>query len=74
MEHKKEYYAGLSGVTQRGSWKFWILYMLKAVEVTANITYQKINDIIMAKDAILEAVIEDNNFIRPESFVNFLFT
>ncbi|MEJ2884804.1 Fic family protein [Pedobacter sp. GR22-6] len=74
MEHKEDYYAGLSGVTQRGNWKTWILYMLKAVEVTSNITYQKINDIIMAKDAILDAVIEDSNFIRPESFVDFLFT
>jgi len=74
MEHKEDYYEGLSGITQRGNWKQWILYMLKAVEVTANITYQKINDIITAKDAILAAVIEEDTLIRPESFVDFLFT
>lgn len=74
MEHKEEYYAGLAGITQRGNWKNWILYMLKAIEVTSNITYQKINDIMLAKDAILEAVVEEGNVIRPESLVDFLFT
>jgi len=40
--------------------------MLKAVEVTANIIYYKINDIISAKDAILEAIIDDKEISRPE--------
>jgi len=74
MENKEDYYTGLSGVTQRGNWKNWILYILKAVEVTSNITYGKINDIIATKDAILEAVIEEDAIIRPESLVNALFT
>lgn len=74
MEHKDEYYDGLSGITQRGNWKTWLLYILKAVEVTANLTYNKINDIISAKEAILEAIISDGNISRPESLVNALFT
>jgi len=40
--------------------------MLKAVEVTANITYDKINDILAAKDAILEAIEEDMDIQRPD--------
>jgi len=52
MDNKEDYYAGLAGVTQRGSWKNWLLYMLRAVEVTSNITYDKINDIAGAKDTI----------------------
>jgi hypothetical protein len=51
-----------------------MVYMLKAVEVTANITYYKINDIISAKDAILEAIMDDNEISRPESLVDALFT
>jgi len=74
MEHKEEYYAGLAGVTQRGGWKNWLLYILKAVEVTSNLTYNKINDILLAKEAILDAIIEDGNIARPESMVNALFT
>lgn len=54
MDHKEDYYSGLMGVSQRGSWKTWILYMLRAVEVTSNITYQKINDILSSKESMLD--------------------
>ncbi len=74
LENKEDYYAGLSGITQRGSWKNWLLYMLKAVEITSNLTYNKINDIIAAKDAILSAVAADTDIQRPESLVNAIFT
>jgi len=74
MDNKEDYYAGLSGVTQRGNWKAWLLYMLKAIEVTSNLTYDKINDIIGTKDAILKAIIDDTDIARPETLVNALFT
>lgn len=74
MENKEEYYEGLSGVTQRGDWKRWILYMLKAVTVTADLTYTKINDIIAAKDAILSAIVDMGDIMRPELLVEALFT
>lgn len=32
ITHKDDYYYHLAGVTQRGQWKPWILYMLDAVE------------------------------------------
>lgn len=74
LDHKSDYYSGLSGVSQRGSWKKWLLFMLKAVEVTANLTYDKINDIIAAKDAILDTIVKDTSIARPESLVSALFT
>ena len=74
MEHKEDYYAGLSGITQRGDWKEWLLFMLKTVEATSNLTYDKINDIIAAKDGILSVIANDTNIARPESLVNALFT
>lgn len=74
IEHKEDYYAGLAGVTQRGSWKNWLLYMLKAVETTANLTYDKINEIIVAKEAILDAIIKQTDIARPESLLNAIFT
>jgi Fic family protein len=74
MSHKDQYYDGLAGVTQRASWKNWILFMLKAVESTANLTFDKINDILATKDAILSAIIDNTQITRPESLVAALFT
>lgn len=74
IEHKEEYYSGLSGITQRGNWKEWLIYMLKAVEATSNNTYDKINDIIAARDAILEAISVDKEILRPDSLAGAIFT
>lgn len=74
IDNKDTYYSGLAGVTQRADWKTWILYMLKAVEFTANITYEKINDIINAKEAIVKAIIEETKMSRPEQLTNMIFT
>ncbi|HEY9007769.1 MAG TPA: Fic/DOC family N-terminal domain-containing protein [Ohtaekwangia sp.] len=52
--HKDEYYFTLSGVTQRGSWKNWVLYMLDAVEQTARLTNRLIHEIITQMEATLE--------------------
>lgn len=74
VDHKDDYYTYLAGVSQRGDWKPWLLYMLKAVEVTSSITYNKINDIVAAKDAILQAIATDTQISRPEQLVNVIFT
>jgi Fic family protein len=74
MDHKSDYYALLAGVSQRGDWKSWILYMLRAVETTAALTYTKINDLVAAKDAIMQVVLADTQMERPEQLVNMLFT
>lgn len=44
-ENKSEYYKLLNQVNQNDEWENWIIYMLKAVEVTANKTVEKINSI-----------------------------
>jgi len=74
VEHKQEYYACLSGVSQRGDWRHWLLYMLRAVESTATLTYHKINDIVATKEAILQAVVSETTIDRPEQLVHLLFT
>lgn len=73
IENKEEYYKRLSAVTQQGDWKNWILYMLCAIENTATITYNKINDIISTKDAILSAVESDTDIRRPEQIIEMIF-
>ncbi|MGN7203127.1 Fic family protein [Pedobacter sp. SAFR-022] len=53
MTHKDDYYHHLSGVTQRGAWKPWILYMLEAVEKTAELTNQLVISITSQMEATL---------------------
>lgn len=50
INNKDDYYYYLSGVTQRGDWKRWLLFMLDAVEKTAVYTRNLITDIIDQMD------------------------
>jgi Fic family protein len=63
LQYKEDYYTGLQGVSQRGNWNNWIIFMLKAIKVTATLAYQKINEITEAKTAITE-------HLRNEKFKN----
>lgn len=54
IENKDEYYYCLGAVTQQGSWKRWILFMLTAVEETSRNTNRMINEIINQMAATLE--------------------
>lgn len=74
LEHKQDYYEGLSGVSQRGDWKSWILYMLKAVEWTSHLTLRKVNDIISSKGEILEVITSETTIRRPEDLTDAIFT
>ncbi|MBX3164518.1 MAG: Fic family protein [Bacteroidetes bacterium] len=49
--HKDDYYHRLAGVTQRGAWKPWLLFMLNAVEATAQHSNQKIDEILAQMEA-----------------------
>jgi Fic family protein len=51
--NKDEYYFNLAAITQRGSWKPWIMYMLDAVEKTSSHTNDLINDIVTQINATL---------------------
>ena len=75
LDNKDDYYSCLMGVSQRGNWKNWLLFMLRAIENTSNITFHKINEIVSVKDSILEFVRKDDRkFRNPERLIEFLFT
>jgi len=42
IDQKGEYYRLLRAVTESGGWEAWVLYMLEAVEATAQMTLQRI--------------------------------
>jgi Fic family protein len=73
IDHKDDYYSLLARVTQRAMWQPWILFMLKAVEFTANLTFYKINDILAAKDAIMHTIEAETKIRKPEQLVQMLF-
>jgi len=75
IQHKENYYKGLMGVSQRGDWKTWIMYMLDSIEQTANDTYNKINEIVASKEAILSFIqTEAKSIKKKEELVNILFS
>jgi len=75
LDHKNDYYSGLMGVSQRGDWKNWLLFMLRAIENTSNQTFDKINDIVSAEDSILEHIKKEDPKLRnPEDLIGVLFT
>ncbi len=74
MEHKDEYYDLLAGVSQRGDWQSWILYILRAVEYTSSLTFQKISDILVAKDDILEMIKRETSIRKAEDLTEALFS
>lgn len=54
INNKSDYYFNLGAVTQMGSWKNWILFMLDAVENTSALTNNLINDILEQMDSTLK--------------------
>jgi Fic family protein len=74
IDHKNDYYSHLASVTQRAMWERWILFMLKAVEETSNLTFNKINDILSAKEGIMKAIDEETKIRKPEQLIQMIFT
>lgn len=50
IKNKSLYYKLLKGVTAKGMWHEWIMYMLQAVSQTAGLTLNKISNIQQLKD------------------------
>ena len=65
---------GLMGITQRGDWETWVLYMLKALEVTSHITYNKINDIYTVMNSIRQVIAAQTDIRQPEKMIEAIFT
>lgn len=74
IENKNDYYSALAGISQRADWKTWLLFMLKAIESTSYLTYEKINRIISSRDAIMQAIEQVKEIRRPEQLIQLIFT
>lgn len=74
MRNKEEYYETLAGVSQHGDWENWLMYMLRAIESTAQLTYRKVNDIIDTKESLLHVMQERTSIRRPEQLTEAIFS
>ncbi len=62
IEHKNHYYRLLREVTETGAWEPWILYVLRAVEATAETTVLKIEAI----GDLLARMVEEGRLKLPK--------
>lgn len=74
LDNKDDYYHYINGVSQRGNWKTWLLYMLKALNSTAKKTLHKINQIVDAEVYVKEKIKRDAPSLNKEEIIKTLFT
>ena len=74
LDNKSDYYYHLSGVSQRGAWKNWLIFMLKAIISTAHHTLSMINNIVDAEEFVKAKIKRDIPQLDKEKLVKLLFT
>ena len=73
ITHRQEYYAGLRGVTESQDWERWVLFMLKAVESTAQQTFEQVNRILALMEEVRERVQREAESIYSKDLVEAIF-
>ena len=73
IANKPGYYEGLRGVTEMQDWESWILYMLRAVESTAQQTFDQVTRIRVLMDKVREQVQQQAPGIYSKDLVEAIF-
>ena len=73
IANRAEYYEGLRGVTERQDWETWILYMLRAVESTAQQTFDQVTRIRALIEQVREQVQQQAPAIYSKDLVEVIF-
>lgn len=74
IDHKSDYYRLLRAVTTKGEWIPWILFMLNAVEETANFSRKRILDIRnLMEQTIEKAKAELPSYMYSKELIEILF-
>lgn len=73
IENKADYYRLLNKTNTTGDWEEWILFMLKAIEVTSLQTIEKINNIRILLNKTIEKVQNSAPKIYKKELVELLF-
>ncbi len=72
-ENKSDYYRLLNTVSKNDQWDEYILYVLKAIEVTSNKTIEKINQIKSLLDITITIAQEEASKIYRKELIELLF-
>ena len=72
-DHKSTYYELLNKVNHQDEWEEWILYMLKAIEVTASQTIEKIIQIKTSLEETIAYVSKEASKIYRKELVELLY-
>ena len=72
-DNKTEYYELLNKVNKNDEWENWIIYMLKAVEVTSNKTVEKVNSIKGLLDKTILVAQEKATKVYRKELIELLF-
>ena len=73
IAHKADYYEGLRGVTERQDWENWILFMLRAVEHTAQQTFDQVTRIRALMEQVREQVQQQAPSIYTKDLIEVIF-
>lgn len=73
IANKVGYYDGLRGVTERQDWENWILYMLRAVESTAQQTFDQVTRIRVLMEQVRERVQKEAPGIYSKDLIEVIF-
>jgi Fic family protein len=74
IEHKSDYYTGLRCVTEEHDWEQWVLFMLRAVEETAQAAHMLIVDIRALMQETTEQVRTELPKIYSKDLIEVLFS
>lgn len=73
IANKANYYDGLRGVTERQEWEPWILFMLQAVESTAQQTFEQVTRIRALMEQVREQVQQQAPGIYSKDLIEVIF-
>jgi len=73
IANKAAYYEGLRAVTERQDWESWILYMLRAVESTAQQTFAQVTRIRALMEQVREQVQQQAPAIYSKDLIEAIF-
>ena len=73
IANKAGYYEGLRGVTERQDWEAWLLYMLRAVESTAQQTFDQVTRIRALMEQVREKVQREAPGVYSKDLVELVF-
>lgn len=73
IANKREYYLGLQKVTEQQDWENWVLFMLRAVESTAQQTFDQVKRILALMESVREKVQLEASGIYSKDLIETVF-